>query len=154
MAISPYFARLRERIGHDLLLIPTVAVLPIDDARRVLLVRHVHSGQWATIGGAIEPDEAPAEAAVREAREEAGVELELTGLVTALGGPDYRLRYPNGDECACVVSVYSARVVGGRAAPDFDETSEVGWFGAEEIARVDVGELNRALLATVLPLLS
>ena len=30
VAISPYITRIRERIGTDLLLVPTVAVLPID----------------------------------------------------------------------------------------------------------------------------
>jgi 8-oxo-dGTP pyrophosphatase MutT (NUDIX family) len=33
---------------------------------------------WSTIGGAIEPDEAPEQAAAREAVEEAGIEVRLT----------------------------------------------------------------------------
>jgi 8-oxo-dGTP pyrophosphatase MutT (NUDIX family) len=126
-------------------------VLVRDDAGRILLVRQKDGGQWTTIGGSVEPDESPAEAAVREAEEEAGVAVELTGLVAALGGPAYRLRYANGDEVACVPIVFAARVVGGVARADDDETSEVGWYGVEDLRDLDVNDLNRALLAACLP---
>ena len=148
MPISPYIARLRERIGTDLLLLPTVAVLPTDAQGRLLLVRDVASGRWMTIGGTIEPDEAPADAARREAKEEAGVTVVLTGLAAALGGPEYRVRYENGDEAACVAVVYDAVVAEGGPAPraDGDETSAVGWFTADEVRALDLGSLNRRLL--------
>lgn len=153
MAISPYIARLRERIGTDLLLVPTVAVLPRDPDGRLLLVRHTDSGQWATIGGTIEPDEVPEDAAVREAQEEAGVVVRLDRLLTVLGGPEYRLTYPNGDEAACVPVVYSATVVTGQPTPDNDETSDVRWFRSAELATLDINALNRHLLDASCPLL-
>jgi 8-oxo-dGTP pyrophosphatase MutT (NUDIX family) len=152
MPISPYYASLRERIGNELLLLPTVAVLPLDDANRILLVRHAYSGQWATLGGAVEPDESPPTAAIREVEEEAGVVVELTRLLDSLGGPEYRVTYPNGDECACVVAVYAARVLQGDPRPDDDEVTEVRWFTQDEIPSLDVNPLNRAVLESVLPL--
>jgi 8-oxo-dGTP pyrophosphatase MutT (NUDIX family) len=152
MAVSPYIADLRRRIGHDLLLLPSVAVLPRDEDGRLLLVRHVESGQWATIGGTIEPDEDPADAARREAAEEAGVTVELRGILAAVGGPDYRVTYPNGDTAAYVAVVYDALVVGGDPRPDHDETSEVGWFAPDEVAELSIAGLNRRLLADVLGL--
>lgn len=101
VGISPYLAGLRNQIGTDLLLVPTVAVLPRDEDGRVLLVRLSDTGQWATIGGAIDPDEAPEDAARREALEEANIEVRLLRLVVALGGPEYRIVYPNGDLTSC-----------------------------------------------------
>ena len=151
--MSAYFARLRARIGTDLLLVPTVAVLPVDPDGRVLLVRHAHSGQWATVGGAVEPDEAPLVAARREAKEETGLDVNITALLAALGGPDYRLTYPNGDECACVAIVYAATVVGGVPTPDGEETIDVAWFRVDELDALDIGPLNVRLLAEALPLL-
>ena len=62
-------AGLRDAVGSRLLVLPSVSVLPRDAAGRVLLVRHADSGDWGTIGGFVEPDESPAQAAVREARE-------------------------------------------------------------------------------------
>ena len=101
MGISAHIARLRAAVGHDLLLLPSVSVLPIDQAGRLLLVRHAgHHDGWAGLGGAVEVGESPAEAAVREAREEIGVGIRLVRLVDVLGGPDYEVRYPNGDRAA------------------------------------------------------
>jgi 8-oxo-dGTP pyrophosphatase MutT (NUDIX family) len=150
VAISPYIAAIRRRIGTDLLLVPTVAVLPRDGSGRILFVRQVDSGSWATIGGTIEPDETPEEAARREALEEAGVVVHLDRLLLVLGGPDYRITYPNGDQAACVPTVYEATVESGDPAPDHDETSEVGWFHPADLSRLDLNGLNRALLMSAL----
>src|SRR5687768_2430179 len=40
--MSDHVRSLRERVGHDLLLLPSVAVLVQDDHGRVLLVRQAH----------------------------------------------------------------------------------------------------------------
>lgn len=154
MAISPYIAGIRKRVGSDLLLLPAVAALPIDESGRVLLVRQTDTGRWATIGGTVEVDESPAEAAVREAAEEAGIVVELVRLLTAVGGPDYRAVYPNGDQVAYVGIVYQARVVSGQPMPDGDETFEVDWFHQEELVGLDVNDLNRHLLDVALPIIA
>lgn len=146
MAISPFIARLRRLVGHELLVLPSVAVLPRDDRGRVLLVRQADTGQWATIGGAVEPDEAPADAAVREAREEAGITVELGGVRAVVGGPRLRIRYPNGDETSYVSTVFDARVAGGVPRPDGDETTGVAWFAVGELSRADLSGITRALL--------
>jgi 8-oxo-dGTP pyrophosphatase MutT (NUDIX family) len=133
MAISPYVARLREKVGHELLVLPSVAVLPRDENGRILLVEIADTGQWATIGGAIEPDEPPEEAAVREAEEEAGVGLALGALLGVVGGPEYRIVYPNGDETSYVTMVFDARVISGSPRPDNDETTAVGWWPSDAL---------------------
>lgn len=147
MPVAPHIATLREKVGHDLLLLPCVAVLPRDDEGRVLLVRQSDFGLWGTVGGAIDVDESPDDAARREAREEIGAEVELTGLLGALGGPQFRLTYPNGDACACVSIVYAGRVVGDTLTPDGDEVTEARWFHLEELAEEpDLGAFARETL--------
>lgn len=153
MAISPYIAQLRRKIGTDLLLIPTVAVLPRDSAGRILLVRDLETGWWVSIGGCIEPDETPQQAARREAGEEAGVTIGLGRLLTTVGGPDYRLTYPNGDQVACVSLVYEATIESGNPRADGEETSEVGWFHPDSLAALEVNHFTRQLLVAALPLL-
>jgi 8-oxo-dGTP pyrophosphatase MutT (NUDIX family) len=132
-------------VGHSLLLLPSTSVLPRDDAGRLLLVRLIDTGHWATIGGAIEPDESPSESAIREAREEAGVSVELGAILGVLGGPDYRVTYPNGDRSAYVVTVFDATVVDGTPRPDEDETSDVGWFKPDELPVSQMGRLTQAI---------
>lgn len=132
-------------VGHSLLLLPSTSVLPRDDAGRLLLVRLIDTGHWATIGGAIEPDESPTESAIREAREEAGVRVELGAILGVLGGPDYRVTYPNGDRSAYVVTVFDATVIDGTPRPDEDETSDVGWFNPDELPVSQMGRLTQAI---------
>jgi 8-oxo-dGTP pyrophosphatase MutT (NUDIX family) len=143
--ISPHIRDLREKVGHSLLLLPSTAVLPRDDAGRLLLVRVIDTGNWATIGGAVEPDESPRDCALRETQEEAGIRVELGAILGVLGGPDYRVTYSNGDESAYVVTVYDATIVEGTPRPDGEETSEVGWFKPDELPVSQCGRLTRAI---------
>jgi 8-oxo-dGTP diphosphatase len=148
VGISPYLRRLREFVGHELLLVPSVAVLPWDAAGRLLLVCEAHSGQWQTIGGAIEPDESPVDAAVREAAEEAGIVVSIDALRAVSGGPQFRLRYPNGDLVSYVSTVFDARVVSGAPRADGEEAIDVAWFALEALAGVQLTDFTIALLAS------
>ena len=56
----------------------TVAIFVVRDAK-VLVILHRNLGQWLPLGGHIELDEDPETAALREAREESGLEVELIG---------------------------------------------------------------------------
>jgi 8-oxo-dGTP diphosphatase len=64
---------------------------------QLLLLRRANEpwlGRWDIPGGFCEPDEHPVETAVREAREECGFEVEVTGLLGM-----WLDRYPNPAEC-------------------------------------------------------
>ena len=102
---------------------------------RLLLVESIETGQWQTIGGAIEPDESPRDAGVREALEEAGVAVELGRLVDALGGPGFDITYPNGDVVSYVTSVFEAVVT--WEIPFLMGTRQVrsGWWAFEDLHR-------------------
>lgn len=150
MAISPFLKRIRSMVGNELLLLPSVAVLPWDDDGRLLLVRDAATGQWMTIGGMIEPEETPRAAALREGFEETGLHLEVVGLRDVIGGPDYWVTYPNGDRVAYVSPVFDARVTDGTMHPDGEETSEVAWWSPGEIDRkLDINNFTRAMLHDV-----
>ncbi len=146
MAISPYLRSLRERIGHDLVLLPSVTALVWDADGRLLLMREAQTRRWQTIGGMVDPDESPRDAVRREAREETGFDVRIVRLRAALGGPGYRVDYPNGDRCAYVASVFDVEIAGGEHDPDPDEVHELAWFAPDEIASLDLDPLNRHLL--------
>ena len=147
--MSAYIGRLRAAIGHDLLL-PSVSVLPVDAAGRVLLVRHAgHDDGWAVLGGAVEVGESPPQTAIREAREEIGAEVRLLRLVDVLGGPDYEVTYPNGDRAAYVTAVYEAEIVSGTPTVADGELSDVAWFKPAELTHRTLSRLSRALLTAI-----
>jgi len=148
MGISPHVARLRAAVGHELLVLPCVTVLPVDERGRMLLAWHAgHTDGWGTVGGAVDPGESPAEAAVREAREEIGAGIRLVRLLAVLGGPDYEITYPNGDRVAYVPAVYQAEIINGTPAPSDGELSEVAWFTRAELQTLHLSRFTRALLS-------
>jgi 8-oxo-dGTP pyrophosphatase MutT (NUDIX family) len=147
VGISPYLERLRAQIGHELLLLPGVAVLPWDEDGRLLLARERQSGLWQTVGGSIEPDESPHDAAVREAREEAGVTVRIERIRTVVGGHQFRMSYPNGDLVSYVSTVFDARVADGEPRADGEETSEVAWFTVDELSEAGLTPFTLALFA-------
>jgi 8-oxo-dGTP pyrophosphatase MutT (NUDIX family) len=136
--MSPYLTGIRDRIGHDLILLPAVSVFIWDDDGRLLLVRGADTGTWQMVGGAVEPDETPEQAARREAAEETGLEVWLTGIRGVLGGPDFHHTYPNGDRVGFVSTMFDARIATGTGPakephPDDDETTAVAWLTAVEL---------------------
>lgn len=139
MTMSAYMRALRAKVGPDLLLVPTVAIIAIDSSQRVLLVRQADGDIWTTPGGMIEPLERPADAAAREMWEETGVAVTLDGIVGVFGGADYTTTYANGDHLAWVATVFAATPAAGTPKPDGEET-----VGAAYVSRDDIMTLHRA----------
>ena len=115
-------------------------VLAVDDQGRLLVVRTTYLGPgWMLPGGRVERSETPHEAAVRETREETGLEVQLDGLALV---DAHRARDTS--------FIFRATVTGGTMDPQLGEIAEVGWLDRSEIAatspRLDrlLGILDRA----------
>ncbi|MFF2053365.1 NUDIX domain-containing protein [Leifsonia sp. NPDC058194] len=147
MPMSEYVQSIRSRIGNDFLLLPGVTAV-IRDGDRLLLARHAISERWSLIGGGIEPGEEPADALVREVREETGAEIRITGLIGAYGGEQMEGEYPNGDRVGYVTIAYECELLS-PAAPDMEELVELGWFERERIATLDRREWIDRVIADV-----
>ncbi len=149
MPISPYIASLRQHIGHELLLVPGVTTLIEDDDHGVLLVRHADFDGWSTVGGAVETDESPQQAALREALEELGVRIELTGIAGVVGGPEFKVMYRNGDQVAYVTTVFRAKITAGTVEPDNVEVTEARWFAQSELTEAGLTAFATATFRAV-----
>jgi len=146
MPMSEYVRRLRDAIGTELLLLPSVAVILRDEQARILLVRDAGHRQWALLGGGVDPGESPRAAAIREAREEIGVDIELGDVITAMGGREYEVEYANGDRTAYVTVVFDGRITGGELVPDGVEVLEARWFAAADLPSADLHFFARSAL--------
>ena len=136
MPMSDYVRSLREMVGTTQLEVPTASTIVFDPNGRVLLVRHADGDVWTTPGGMIEPEETPANAAVRETWEETGLVVELTRIVGVFGGEPCTSTYSNGDRIAWVSTVFEARVTGGTLRPDREETLEVRYVTLDEMRKL------------------
>ncbi len=151
MPISEYVRELRELVGHRQLLLPSVSILIWEADGRLLMVRNAETGLWQTVGGSVEPLEHPREAAVREAFEETGLEVELGDIRGVAGGPVFQHTYPNGDQVAFVSTVFDASPVGGELLVDgdADEVSAAQFWDLDELIGAEMTEFTRELLTQV-----
>ncbi len=111
----------------------TVAVFVVHE-RRVLLHHHPKLGRWLPPGGHIELHELPDDAARREVREEAGIDVELIGdrgLPWDFPGQPCQLIRPAGIQLESISPghehidlVYFAHVPGSMASSHFPPVSE------------------------------
>lgn len=132
MPRSGYVAELRRLVGHQLLLLPSATACIFDEAGRMLLVLHADGEHWATPGGALEPGETPAEAVVRECREETGLDVRPVEILGVFGGPAHEMVYDNGDLVQYVTTAFRCEVEGGELQPDGTEVTAARYVGAQQ----------------------
>jgi 8-oxo-dGTP pyrophosphatase MutT (NUDIX family) len=64
-----------------------VGVIIVDDQERILLEQRYDNGMWGLPGGGIEPGESVFEAALREVKEETGLDIRIKGLLGIYSEP-------------------------------------------------------------------
>ena len=145
--LSDHVAWLRSHVGSGMLVLPSVTAVIRDGEGRILLQLHAETDEWGLPGGAVEPEEDPADALVREVREETGLEIVVGPVIGAYGGPDATVRYRNGDVTSYVRVAYAARPVGGTLQPDGAESLEARWTAPADRHRLRIPPIVRRILA-------
>lgn len=144
MATPDFVLQLRERIGTaPLPLVGVTAVVFRDE--KVLLGRRADNGRWQAVSGIVDPGEEPADAAVRECAEEAGVRVRVERLALVQQLP--RIRYANGDEVDYLDLVFRCTWLSGEPYPADGELTEVGFYGLGELGDLDPDHVRRIALA-------
>jgi len=128
-------------------MVPSVNVVVSDGEDRILLIRRTDNGNWAVPGGAIDLGESMIDAAVRETREESGIECEITGLVGIFTDPRHLIHYTSNDEVRQEFSILLAgRPIGGEPTVS-SESSEVSWVELGAFADLPMDRSMRLRLA-------
>ncbi len=118
-APRPLSAITRQRFG--------VGVIVEDAQGRILLEQRRDCGMWGLCGGALDLGESFEAAAIREVKEETGLDVEIIRLQGVYSGPQYRIVYfaDNGDVTQKLDVVLVARITGGKLAKSHEsETLE------------------------------
>ena len=115
------------------------------DKGRVLLIKHKKLGVWIPPGGHVEQNEFPSEAAIREVREETGLEIKLIGKqnvefsfedahteVLPFAIVYEEVPYATGMHIH-FDNIYLAKVVNGTPLLNKNESTDIGWFSEQEI---------------------
>ncbi|CAM3617128.1 NUDIX hydrolase [Marinicrinis lubricantis] len=123
-----YIKELRKYVGTSPLIMVGACVIVLNEEGHILLQKRTDSGDWGTIGGAMELGESLEEAAARELFEEAGLHAESFRFIALLSGKDMYYRYPHGDEIYNVMAVFEAQQVTGVPTIQDDEGLELKYF--------------------------
>lgn len=118
----------------------TVAILVVS-GDRVLLIHHRKLNRWLPLGGHIELDEDPEQAARREAKEECGLDVELVGErppttepgTRALIAPRFLDIHRISETHEHIGMIYLARPVSGDLRLAEDEHRDIRWCTSEEL---------------------
>ncbi|MFI6694421.1 NUDIX hydrolase [Streptomyces sp. NPDC050433] len=116
-----------------------------DERSRILLQRRRDNGLWALPGGGMDLGESLPGAAVREVKEETGLDVEITGLVGTYTDPRHIIEYSDGEVRRQFNVCFTARIVGGEPAIS-DESTELRFVEAAELDSLPMRHTQRLRL--------
>ncbi|MFD8461546.1 NUDIX hydrolase [Streptomyces antimycoticus] len=113
-------------------LVPAASAVVVDDAGRILLQRRRDNDMWALPGGVMQIGESLPDCAIRETREETGVDVEIVGIVGTYTNPRHVFAYDDGEVRQEFSVCFVARPVAGRLVVS-EESTDVRWFEPAEV---------------------
>lgn len=131
MSMSLYYKKIREQLGHELILIPSVAAV-IKNGQGDILFQYPGGEYWSLPAGAIEPGETPEEAVVREVWEETGLKMQVKKQKGVFGGEEFRYTYANGDQVEYIVVVFECEITSGKLKSIDGESLKLQYFSFSE----------------------
>jgi ADP-ribose pyrophosphatase YjhB (NUDIX family) len=126
-------------------LVPAASAVVVDDDGRILLHRRRDNDKWALPGGKQELGESLAGCAVREVREESGLDVEVVSLVGVYSDPKHVFAYDDGEVRQELSVCFECRIVGGTLAVS-DESHEVRFFDRTEVDHLPMVDAIRLRL--------
>ena len=134
-----YIWNIRQKIGHDLLIMPSADALAVNEDGEVLLVFNKDFHNWFVPGGYAESGQSSAECAARELYEEGGLEADPEDLVPFGFMSGHTVSYANGDTTQPFTQYfYTTKWTDSGKLQDAEEVSERRWFSIDEAKELEL----------------
>ena len=124
-----YIYYLRRIIGSRKIILNCAGAVIVRDGK-ILFQRRTDNGKWGLIGGLVEMNETYEEAALREIREETGLEVKLDSFLGIYH--NHNMVWSNGDAAHVISAMFTAGIVSGEPRID-EESYELRFFGKDEL---------------------
>jgi len=143
-----FIIELRAKMGHAALWLSgatAVIVRPGPGGDEVLLVRRSDDGNWSPVAGIVDPGEDPHVTAIREAAEEACVQVAVDRL--AWLNVTEPVMYANGDVTQYIDHTFRCHWVAGEPQPGDDEATDARFFPVTALPAMPRHYLDRITIA-------
>ncbi|MEV6832866.1 NUDIX domain-containing protein [Amycolatopsis sp. NPDC051102] len=118
--------------------VPSVTVAVRNEQGQILLIHKIDNDLWALPGGGHDVGERIADTAVREVREETGLEVEITRLIGTYTDPRHVIAYDDGEVRQQFSLCYEARWLSGNPREDGTETKAARWVSLSELDALNI----------------
>ncbi|MFI8938617.1 NUDIX hydrolase [Streptomyces syringium] len=143
MARTEYYDDPHAPVPNSLVVAASAVVT--DAHGRILLQRRRDNDLWALPGGGMDLGDSLPGAAVREVKEETGLDVEITGLVGTYTDPRHVIAYSDGEVRRQFNVCFTARITGGELTIS-DESTEVRFVEAGELGALPIHHTQRLRL--------
>lgn len=147
--IPPFVSELRAQVGAASLMLVGISSVILrsikGSAPQILLVRPSGSDIWEPVNGIMEPLEQPAQTAVREAFEEAGVRIRVNTLAAVR--TEQEKTFPNGDRAVFLNILFRCEWLEGEPQPVDDEIAQAAWFELHALPQVSPTTSSQIIMA-------
>lgn len=116
---------------------PSASVVLRKHRGELLLLRRADSELWTIPTGALKKNETLTACAIRECREETGLEVELTGLVGIFSDPRHRIAYDDGEVRVPVNICFHGQPISGELVTD-RESEQAAWIAPADLDAYDI----------------
>ena len=117
--------------------VPSASAIVTDEQGRILLVKRRDNTLWALPGGGHDIGETIASTAVREVKEETGLDVEVTGLVGVYTNPHHVVAFTDGEVRQQFSLCFTTILLGGDLAIDHEST-DIAWAHPDDILTLDM----------------
>ena len=116
---------------------PAVSAFVQNENGLILMIRRTDNDKYAIPGGQQEVGETLTETAVRETKEETGIDIEVTSLIGLYSNPNHIIAYDDGEVRQEFSICFKARPTGGKVKTSA-ESKEVEWVHLGKLDQLDI----------------
>ena len=128
---------------------PSAAVAILNDRQELLMLHRKDNKKWTMPGGTMEFGESMTECALREVKEESGLQINILDIIGTYTDPNIRVAYSDGEIRQEFSILYFGKAIDYDVSID-DESSQYQWVSLENALKLPLAESQRRRISDVI----
>ncbi|WP_334330897.1 NUDIX hydrolase [Candidatus Phytoplasma prunorum] len=140
-----YIKKMRKKIGKEPLFSPGASIIVYEKNKYLLQLRKDFN-VWGLHGGSMELGETGKEVAIRELKEETGLDALKIDIFKTYSGKEFKIIYPNGDIVYAIVMAFIVTKTKGKITKLNKEVIELKWFNEQDLPIENMMTIDKIFL--------